>query len=65
MALNLSYSKGDSKVQQNQNSQPISISMDNIEAKHHRERQGMSKTMGVYRSVQGGFEALSERDYGR
>ena len=40
IALNLPYSKGGSKAQQNKNSQPISKSRDRKESKHHGECQG-------------------------
>ena len=61
IALYLPSMKGDSKPQQHQDSQPISVSRDRKEAHHHREDQGFNKTkVGMPRCVQISFMLLSE-----
>ena len=55
MALNLSVMKGDSNAQQQQDSQPISVSTDRTEGEYHRECQGMIKTRVGMPWCAGGF----------
>ena len=63
IVLNLPLMKGDSKVQQHQHRQPISVSRDRKEAKHNRECHWMTKTrVGMPWCT--GFKLLSERGYG-
>ena len=47
-------------MQQNKNTQPISISRDRKESKHHIECQGVSKTKEGMPWCKGRFEAFSE-----
>ena len=51
-------------MQQNQNSQPISVTRDRKKVIHHGERQGMSKKRWVCLGVQVGFELVPERGWG-
>ena len=59
IVLNLPYSKLTLRHNKTKNRQPISISGDRKESKHHRECQGVSKT-NVCLGVKVGFEAFSE-----
>ena len=51
-------------MQQNQNSQPISVSRDRKKTKHHRECWRCVRLRWVCLGVQVGYELLSERGKG-
>ena len=53
--LNLPLTKEDFKAQQHQDNQPISVSRDRKEVKHHRELSGMIKTKVGMLWCTGGF----------
>ena len=64
MLLNLPLTTGDSKVQQHQDSQPISVSRDRKEVTHHREHRGWLRLRWVCLGEQLGLKLLSKRGKG-